>query len=35
LTTAGYVKRLGRRPHSVAERAAANLDDHAQREGSE
>jgi hypothetical protein len=26
-TTAGYVKRLGRRPQSVAERAAAILDD--------
>jgi integrase len=34
-TTAGYVKRLGRRPQSVAERAAAILDDHGRREGSE
>jgi prepilin-type processing-associated H-X9-DG protein len=34
-TTAGYVRRLGRRPEAVAERAAAILDDHAQREGSE
>jgi site-specific recombinase XerD len=25
-TTAGYVKRLGRRPHAVAQRAAAILD---------
>jgi site-specific recombinase XerD len=34
-TTAGYVRRLGRRPQAVAERAAAILDGHAQREGSE
>jgi integrase len=32
---AGYVKRLGRRPHSVAERAAAILDDYGRREGAE
>jgi site-specific recombinase XerD len=32
-TTAGYVKRLGRRPQSVAERAAAILDDYGRREG--
>jgi integrase len=31
-TTAAYVKRLGRRPQSVAERAAALLDGHAERE---
>ena len=30
-TTAGYVKRLGRRPQSVAERAAAILDDYGRR----
>jgi len=34
-TTAGYVKRLGRRPQSVAERAAAILDDYGRREGAE
>jgi integrase len=40
-TTAGYVKRLGRRPETVARRAAdlldgaAAADDHAEREGSE
>ena len=34
-TTAGHVKRLGRRPQSVAERAAAILDDHGRREGAE
>ena len=34
-TTAGYVNRLGRRPQSVAERAAAIFDDHVRREGSE
>ena len=34
-TTAGYVKRLGRRPQSVAERAAVILDDYGQREGPE
>jgi len=39
-TTAGYVKRLGRRPQAVAQRAADILDtkaddDHAEREGSE
>jgi len=33
-TTAGYVRRLGRRPESVARRAAAILDDHAGREDS-
>ena len=32
-TTAGYVRRLGRRPQAVAERAAAILDGHAMREG--
>jgi site-specific recombinase XerD len=31
-TTAGYVKRLGRRPQSVAERAARLLDDYGRRE---
>jgi site-specific recombinase XerD len=34
-TTAAYVKRLGRRPQSVAERAAAILDDYGRREGAE
>jgi hypothetical protein len=36
-STAGYVKRLGRRPEAVAKRAAAVLDghDHADEEGSE
>jgi site-specific recombinase XerD len=34
-TTAGYVKRLGRRPQSVAERAAAIPDDYGRREGAE
>jgi hypothetical protein len=33
-TTAGYVKRLGR-PQSVAERAAAILDDYRRRAGAE
>jgi site-specific recombinase XerD len=31
-TTADYVKRLGRRPQSVAERAARLLDDYGRRE---
>jgi integrase len=31
-TTAGYVRRLGRRPQSVAERAARLLDDYGRRE---
>jgi hypothetical protein len=34
-TTAGYVKRLGRRPQSVAERAAAILDDYGRRDGAD
>jgi integrase len=34
-TTAGYVKRLGRRPESVARRAAELLDAQADEEGSE
>ena len=34
-TTAGYVKRLGRRPQSVAERAAAILDDYDGAKGAE
>jgi hypothetical protein len=34
-TTAGYVKRFGRRPQSVAERAAAILDDYGRRESAE
>ena len=34
-TTARYVKRLDRRPQSVAERAAAILDDHVWRESYE
>jgi hypothetical protein len=34
-TTTGYVKGLGRRPQSVAERAAAILDDYGRREGAE
>jgi hypothetical protein len=34
-TTAGCVKRFGRRPQSVAERAAAILDDYGRREGAE
>ena len=34
-TTAGYVKRLGRRPQSVAERAARLLDDYGRREDAE
>ncbi|HET8619274.1 MAG TPA: hypothetical protein VFM27_09965 [Acidimicrobiales bacterium] len=34
-TTAGYVKRLGRRPQSMAERAATILDDYGRREGAE
>jgi hypothetical protein len=32
---AGYVKHLGGRPQSVAERAAAILDDYGRREGAE
>lgn len=34
-TTAGHVKRLGRRPQPVAERAAAIRDDYGRREGAE
>jgi hypothetical protein len=34
-TTAGYVKRLGRRPYGVAKRAAAILDDPVGPEGSD